>query len=59
MDNQFVKVSRELLDNLIDAAQEACSILNSQCSDLDVYEALDIALENMEYEVISDECYCL
>lgn len=55
MDNQFVKVSRDLLDNLIDTAQEACSVLNSQCSDLDVYEALDNALEDMEYEVISDE----
>lgn len=56
MDNQFVKVSRELLDNLIYAASNARSLLDDvHCYDTDVYEELGEALEDITYEVISDE----
>ena len=56
MDNQFVKVSRKLLDNLIGAASNAQSMLDDvHCYDTDVYETLGEALEEITYEVISDE----
>lgn len=56
MDNQFVKVSRELLDNLIYTASNARSLLDDvHCYDTDAYEELGEALEDITYEVISDE----
>lgn len=56
MDNQFVKVSRELLDNLIGAASNARSMLDDvHCYDTDVYEELGKALEEITYEDISNE----
>lgn len=56
MDNQFVKVSRELLDNLIDAASNARSLLDDvHCYDTDVYKELGDVLETIDYEVFLDE----
>ena len=56
MDNQFVKVSRELLVNLIDAASNARSMLDDvHCYDTDVYEELGEDLKEITCEVISDE----
>ena len=56
MGDQFVKVSRELLDNLIAAASNSRSLLDDvHCYDTDVYEELSEALEGITYEVISDE----